>query len=82
LQIQQYLKNGIPEPLYRVGELIVISIRPVIRFSYITVGYGESPKSGLVTVLLQSANPESALMNILKRYPERFNKGLVEVVYP
>ena len=57
------------------------AIRAVIRYTYTQTEAAEDPKiSGLITVSLRSAREKTALNDLVRRYPNRHNIEVTEVV--
>ena len=57
------------------------AIRTVIRYTFTRSEEEASRVSGLITVSLPSACEECALNYLVRRYPNRYNIKLTEVVY-
>ena len=58
------------------------AIRAVIRFTFTQTEVAEDPRvSGLITVSLRSARKKTALNYLVRRYPNRHNIKVTEVVY-
>lgn len=57
------------------------AIRTVIRYSFTQTEEDGPRVSGLITVSLPSASEECALKYLVRRYPNRHNIKLTEVVY-
>ena len=57
------------------------AIRAVIRYSFTENEVGGPKVSGLITVSLPSAREECALNYLVRRYPNRHNIKLIEVIY-
>jgi len=57
------------------------AIRAVIRYSFTQTEEDGPRVSGLITVSLPSAREECALNYLVRRYPNRYNIKLTEVVY-
>ena len=63
------------------GHTHMDAIRAVIRDSFTQTEEDGPRVSGLITVSLPSAREESALSYLVRRYPNRYNIKLTEVVY-
>ena len=57
------------------------AIRAVIRYSFTQTEENGPRVSGLITVSLPSAREECALKYLVRRYPNRHNIKLTEVIY-
>ena len=58
------------------------AIRAVIRYTFTQTEVAEHPRvSGLITVSLRSAREKTALNYLPRRYPNRHNIEVTEVVY-
>jgi len=67
---------------YRIRPIAVDAIRTVIRYTFTQTSEEEASRvSGLITVSLASAREECALDYLVRRYPNRYNIKLTEVVY-
>lgn len=68
--------------LYKIRPSAVNAIRTVIRYTFTQTSEEEASRvSGLITVSLPSAREEYALDDLVRRYPNRYNIKLTEVVY-
>ena len=63
------------------GHTHMDAIRAVIRYSFTQTEEDGPRVSGLITVSLPSAREESALSYLVRRYPNRYNIKLTELVY-
>ena len=63
------------------GHTHMDAIRAVIRYSFTQTEEDGPRVSGLITVSLPSAHEESALSYLVRRYPNRYNIKLTEVIY-
>lgn len=63
------------------GHTHMDAIRAVIRYSFTQTEEDGPRVSGLITVSLPSVREESALSYLVRRYPNRYNIKLTEVIY-
>jgi hypothetical protein len=57
------------------------AVRAVIRYSFTETEDGGRRTTALITASLQSKTEQSALNFVLKKYPERHNIEIIEVLF-